>query len=140
MNRGTNHGGSEFASQIFAPDPLSRYQHELVHGAQQSRIPQEIRTLMMAVLEDGISCYRGYFAQPSRTNQKLHDDAEQWIMEDEEGVFSFKNICETLGLNSRQIRNALAHWKTTQLAERPPENTPNSWQSMRRRSRRKEAA
>jgi len=47
---------------IFAPDPLSRFQYEKVHGVKQQQADQEpLRALMLAVLEDGIACFQGYF-------------------------------------------------------------------------------
>jgi len=49
--------GDQLANLIFAPDPLSRFRYEHVHGAQKSPIPPEIRALMFAVLEDGIACF-----------------------------------------------------------------------------------
>ena len=51
--------GDQLANLIFAPDPLSRFRYEHVHGAQKSPIPLEIRALMLAVLEDGIASFQG---------------------------------------------------------------------------------
>ena len=59
----------------------------------------EIRALMLAVLEDGITCFQQYFYQPSRTNEKLFLEAEEWISPNDDDLFSFNNVCETLGLD-----------------------------------------
>ena len=108
--------GDQLANLIFAPDPLSRFRYEHVHGDQKSPIPPEIRALMLAVLEDGIACFQGYFFKPSRTNEKLFLEAEEWINSDDDGVFSFNNVCETLGLSPSELRKGLEQWKERQIA------------------------
>ena len=70
---------------------------------------------MLAVLEDGIACFQGYFFKPSRTHEKLFQEAEEWINSEDEGVFSFNNICETLGLHPGQLRKGLERWKAKQV-------------------------
>ncbi|MGZ8520120.1 MAG: hypothetical protein ACXWX7_08220 [Candidatus Binatia bacterium] len=86
----------QLANLIFAPDPLSCFRYEHVHGGQKSAVPPEIRALMFAVLEDGITCFQQYFSQPSRTNEMLFHDADEWIISNEDGIFSF-NYLRDLG-------------------------------------------
>jgi hypothetical protein len=101
---------------IFAPDPLSRFQYEKVHGKKESQADdQALRALMLALLEDAIACYQGRFFKPSRTNDKLFQEAEEWIHSDDEGVFSFNNVCETLGLHPQRLRKGLEQWKAKQV-------------------------
>lgn len=101
---------------IFAPDPLSRFQHEKVYGMRgTSADDQALRALMLAVLEDAIACFQGRFFKPSRTNDKLFQEAEEWINSEDEGVVSFNNICETLGLHPGQLRKGLERWKAKQV-------------------------
>ncbi len=102
---------------IFSPDPLSRFQHEKVHGVQRgSADDQALRDLMLAVLQDGIACFQGHFFKPSRTNEKLFVEAEEWIYSNDDGVFSFNNVCETLGLDPGRLRKGLDQWKVKQTA------------------------
>ena len=108
--------GDQLANLIFAPDPLSHFHYEHVHGAQKSPIPLEIRALMLAVLEDGIACFQGYFFKPSRTNEKLFLEAEEWIDSNDDEVFSFNNVCETLRLSPSRLRKGLEQWKERQIA------------------------
>lgn len=70
---------------------------------------------MLAVLEDGIFCFQSYFLKPSRSNQRLSREAEEWITAREEGIFSFDNICETLGINHERLRKDLLRWKAKQF-------------------------
>ena len=100
---------------IYSPDPLSRFQYEKVHGAKQDQADHEaVKMLMLAVLEDGIACFQDYFFQPSRTNEKLFHEADEWIHSNDDGVFSFNNICESLGLCPEKLRKGLAGWRAKQ--------------------------
>jgi len=97
------------ADLIFSPDPIARLQHEKVYGAQGGTADdQALRALMVAVLEDAIACFES-------TNANLVQEAEEWISSDEEGVFSFNNVCETLGLDPDRLRKGLLRWKARQM-------------------------
>jgi len=100
----------------FSPDPVSRFQYEKVHEAKKgSAEHQAERDLMLAVLEDGIACFQGYFSKPSRTNEQLFLEAEEWTSSNDDEVFSFNNVCETLGLNPSRLRKGLERWKERQI-------------------------
>ncbi|MBI1995523.1 MAG: hypothetical protein HYV01_11285 [Deltaproteobacteria bacterium] len=71
---------------------------------------------MFAVLEDGIACFQQYFDQPSRTNETLFLEAEEWIDSNDDEVFSFNNVCETLRLSPSRLRKGLEQWKERQIA------------------------
>ena len=110
-----NHG-ENLSQLIFSPDPVSRFQYEKVHGKKHDQADIEaLKALMLAVLEDGIACFQGYYFQPSRTNEKLFQEAEEWIYSEDEGVFSFNTICETLGLDPGRLRKGLEQWKAKQI-------------------------
>ncbi len=97
------------ADLIFSPDPIARLQHEKVYGAQRgSADDRAVRELMLAVLEDAIACFES-------ANAKLVQEAEEWINSNEEGVFSFNNVCETLGLDPDRLRKGLLRWKAQQV-------------------------
>ena len=106
----------DFAHLVFSPDPLMRFQHEKVHGVRSgSADDKALRALMLAVLEDGIACFQGYFFKPSRTHEKLFQEAEEWINSNDDEVFSFNNICETLGLDPERLRKGLEQWMAKQI-------------------------
>jgi len=101
---------------FFSPDPISRFQYEKVHEAKKgSAEHQAERDLMLAVLEDGIACFQGYFSKPSRTNEKLFLEAEEWISSNDDDVFSFNNVCENLGFDPDALRKRLQQWKAKQM-------------------------
>lgn len=115
---------SSVAHHIFSPDPLSRFQYAKVHGERQGQAGDEaLRALMLAVLEDGIACFQAYYFQPSRTNERLFQEADEWIHSDDDAVFSFNNVCETLGLDPANLRKGLEQWKARQMRARIEERS-----------------
>lgn len=127
-----------FTRGMFSPDPLSRLQYEKAHGVKENLAGQQaLKSLMLAVLENGLACFQSYFFQPSATNETLSQEAEEWISSEEEGVFSFNNVCETLGLDPKKIRKGLHQWKAKQmrlpLKERKPLVTNKGKSQIKRR-------
>ena len=117
--------GSEIdriAQTIFSPDPLSRFQYEKVHGKKESQAgDQALKALMLALLEDAIACFQGYFFKPSRASEMLFQEAEEWINSNDDELFSFNNICETLGLDPKNLRKGLEQWRAKQTGVPPEE-------------------
>ena len=127
-----------FPRGLFSPDPLSRFQYESAHGAKENPPGQQaLKSLMLAVLENGLACFQSYLFQPSSSNQKLSQEAEEWISSEEEDVFSFNNVCETLGLDPEKMRKGLRQWKARQmrlpLQERRPLVTNKGKSQIKRR-------
>jgi hypothetical protein len=62
------------------------------------------KRLLAAVLEDAVESYRAYVLAGGR----MFLEAEAWIFSDDnKQTFSFRNICETLGLSPSRIRRSL---------------------------------
>lgn len=133
------HELDSFAQRIFAPDPLIRLQYERSHQSKESfPADQATKALMLAVLEDGIACYQSYFFQPSRTNARLFREAEEWINSEDDGIFSFNSICETLNLHADNLRHGLHRWKSRQAGTRPEDRkrlVPNKGKWLGRRGK-----
>ena len=64
--------------------------------------------LMLAILENAI---RGYLRGPGdRDNEQRAEftEAEKWLREDDaSGLFSFRNLCESLAIDPRWLRQSL---------------------------------
>lgn len=72
--------------------------------------------LMFAILEEGISCFQRQLFARTQKGKNLFREAEAWILEqNSDGIFSFENICDTLGLSSNYLRAGLTAWKNQQL-------------------------
>ncbi len=97
-------------ASLFQPDTVSPAQYlETVCRKTHLEAEQE---LMLAVLEDAVTCFHGYFAARDKTETRLFREAEDWILQQEKSncLFSFDNVCESLGLNPGYIREGLLRW------------------------------
>ena len=87
------------------------------YGRNDKEIEPEKR-LMLAILEDAVWCFKKYlFAPEDSRNEYEFRGAEDWILDkNNEWLFSFNNICDTLGFNSSYIRQGFLRWKEKQLS------------------------
>ncbi len=75
------------------------------------------KRLMLAVLEDAISCFQKHAGATKGRGQRLFKEAEEWLFDgDPAWVFSFEAICSMLDLDPTYLREGLARWKTQFLA------------------------
>ena len=105
-------------ASLFQPDTVSPAQYlETVRRKTHLEAEQE---LMLAVLEDAVTCFQVHFAARDKQKTRLFREAEEWILlqEKSDWLFSFDNICETLGLNPGYIREGLLRWRYHRLRER----------------------
>ncbi len=108
----------ESVASLFQPDTVLPAQYlETVCRKIHRDAEQE---LVLAVLEDAVSCFQKYFAARDKIGRRLFREAEEWILlqEKSDWLFSFDNICETLGLNPGYIREGLLRWRYHRLRER----------------------
>jgi hypothetical protein len=66
------------------------------------------RILMLAVLEDAIYCLQKQATCARGRNKRLFDETINWVQtENDEWLFSFENVCDTVGLNAGRLRRSL---------------------------------
>ena len=110
-NRSTRPMG-EHADSLLQGNPLSS--SEFFETCKPRTYLEPERVLMLAILQDAITCLQKYVAFGSRGNRRLFDEAKDWIESDNsEWLFSFNNVCEAVGLNPRYLRPRLI--KMTEL-------------------------
>jgi hypothetical protein len=108
---------SERFASLFQPDTL--IPQEYLETFKRRTHLQPEKRLMLAVLEDGIACFQKYVAACDTKGKKYFQETEQWVMEEpNERLFSFNNVCETLGLDADYLRRGLMCWKTAALEKR----------------------
>src|SRR5215510_3662828 len=93
--------------KLFEPDAILPTQFYAMFKNNQYREPE--RRLMVAILEDAVSCLS---TDPHRCNLrqgKQYEEAKLWVSTDDEGewIFSFRNICEVLGMDPGYLRRGL---------------------------------
>lgn len=99
------------------PDTLLAY--EFLEHSRGSRHPEPETRLMVAILEDAVGCFQKYLAAKDPQGKESFREAEAWILAQEpDWLFSFDNICETLGLDPNYLREGLLRWKEAKLGER----------------------
>ena len=109
--------GERFAS-LFQPDTL--IPQEYLETFKRRTHLQPEKRLMLAVLEDGVACFQKYATAQDTRGKKYFQETEAWVLEEpSERLFSFDNICETLGLNGDYLRRGLMTWKRVALETCP---------------------
>lgn len=72
--------------------------------------------LMLAVLQDAVEYFQKYVLARNPGGKQRFQEAEEWFLEkDGEALYSFENICETLGLHPDYIRQGLLVWKEARI-------------------------
>ena len=87
---------------------FSKQQNDDGMGAEKS--------LMYAVLKDGIRCFYKHVGATRRKHRRMSAEAEEWLLEDSwDYPFAFRVICDTLGIDPDCLRQRLIAWKEAEL-------------------------
>jgi hypothetical protein len=77
------------------------------------------KSLMYAVLKDGIRCFYKHVGAKRRKYRKMSMEAEEWILDDSyDYAFGFRVICDLLGIDADCLRRRLLDWKEAELRRR----------------------
>src|SRR5262245_18402949 len=72
--------------------------------------------LMLAVLENAVECFQKHVLARKPSRKQLFQEAEEWFLDKEsEALYTFENICDTLGFHPDYIRQGLMAWKDAKL-------------------------
>mgnify|MGYP003290705366 CR=1 FL=1 len=106
---------SEDTGRLFEPDTVLAAQFYATYKTSPYKQP-ELR-LMAAVLEDAISSLSIKPHPATARQRKELEDARHWFAaeDDDEWIFSFRNICEALGIDPAYLRRGLIRWAATEL-------------------------
>lgn len=81
---------------------------------------QPEKRLMLAVLEDAVGIYQKCAVAAATAGRRDFLEAQSWIESDDvRWPFSFRNICEALGLEPDALRRGLWAWRERQRALPP---------------------
>ena len=88
----------------------------LIEAVYKKTIREGEERLMLAVLESAVEDFQKYVLARKPSGKKLFQQAEEWFLEkDSDELYSFENICDTLGLHPDPIRKGLLVWKEAKL-------------------------
>ena len=105
----------EKIASLFERDTLAAA--EYFNNLRTRTLVEPEKKLMLAILEDAVTCFQENVRAQSGKEKRLFDEAEQWFLEGRgEWIFSFRNVCELLGLNPEYLRGGLMRWKQKSLA------------------------
>ena len=89
---------------------------EIIQGVYKRTIRDGEERLMFAVLENAVEYFQKYVLARNPGGKQRFQEAEEWFLEKEnEALYSFESICETLGLHPDHIRKGLMVWKEAKL-------------------------
>src|SRR5436309_12009922 len=73
---------------------------------------------MLSVLEDAIACFQKYIFARDGKGKMLFQEAEEWVQErGGDWLFSFANVCETLGFDPEYLRQGIKSQRFTHRSE-----------------------
>lgn len=102
------------ALAVFQLDILSREQYLATFQRKILLSPE--KTLMLAVLRDAVACFQEYAGAQEQRKRQLFLETEEWILsEDNFYLFSFENVCASLGIDANYLRRGLMRWKNKTL-------------------------
>lgn len=105
-------------SNLFEPDTLA--QAQFFDAAKRTHPAAPERRLMAAVLEDAVATLTTDQRRCSRRQRREFDETMRWVVDrsDKGWVFSFINVCDSLGLDPAFLRAGLLR-KVRQLGDTP---------------------
>jgi hypothetical protein len=107
----------ERVTSLFQPDTLLPEQYLDTFRRKLHLEPE--KKLMLAVLEDAIACFQKYVFARDGKGKMLFQEAEDWVQDTNgDWLFSFANVCETLGFNPDYMRQGLVQWKAEKFESR----------------------
>jgi hypothetical protein len=97
-------------------DLLGQQYYDLVAAR---RPPNGPRTLMFAVLEDGIRCYLANMHATRPARRRQFEEAKAWIENRRDiGAFAFETLCQTFDIDPEKLRKQLRTMSGTKLPRR----------------------
>ena len=107
---------TEMVVPLFQIDPSTPAQFLETLTRKDSLEPE--KRLMLAVLEDGVHCFKKYLFARDRKGRALFREIEEWMLDEEsDWIFSFNNICESLELDPQYVRRGLMRWKEKEIGK-----------------------
>jgi hypothetical protein len=103
-------GIDEKIASLFQPDTLIEAQY--FDNLRRNTLFEPEKRLIWAILEDAIHSFQDNMWSQDRRGKRLFEQAEEWITKTgRDWIFSFENVCETLGFNPEYVRQGLLRWK-----------------------------
>jgi hypothetical protein len=101
----------ERIGSLFQPDTLLGEDYAANFRRKLPLQPE--RTLLLAILEDGVRCYQENIYASGGKRRTLFEEARDWLFSDDTEWFcSFVSVCTLLNLEPNYIRRGLRQWES----------------------------
>jgi hypothetical protein len=121
-----NLNADERIGSLFQPDTLLG--HQYFDNLRCKTLLEPEKSLMLAVLEDGVRSFQENLLAQSGKKRLLFEEAQKWLWSDDSAwPFSFVSICAHLGFDPGYIRRGLRNWleqKQTLAVDEKPKSIP----------------
>lgn len=94
----------------------ARLAEEYVEQLRRRSYDEGEKKLMLAVLQEALNNFVQFVSAKDPVGRERHAEVERWFLEnDGEWLFSFKNICDSLGMDPAYLRTGLIRLKEGRL-------------------------
>ena len=106
----SDYAGEDKIASLFQPDTVLSEQY--FENLRRKTYFEPEKRLMLAVLEDAVRCFQDNLHARTSKRKRLFDETEDWIVTaSDDYVFSFRHVCEALGLSPEYLRQGMLRWK-----------------------------
>jgi hypothetical protein len=83
---------------------------------------EAVKRLMCAILEDALRCFERNLQACTTLRRREFREAENWLFSrsEGEGLFSFENVCDALGVDPNRLRRAISQRRASVLTCQTP--------------------
>jgi hypothetical protein len=107
----------EGLNDLFEPDVLLPVQY--FAALKRKKYSCGEHRLLIAIMQDAIECFQKHVHARDTKRRQLYMDAELWVTDqNDDGPFSFDNVCDLLGMNPDYLRVGLLDWRDRERARR----------------------
>ena len=87
---------------------------DFIDNVWKTRVRNGEQRLMLAILKEALDSFFKHLGATDKKGKAIFQEAEGWIREKDNGwIFSFENVCESVGINASYLRVGLFRRKAS---------------------------
>jgi hypothetical protein len=93
---------------------------DFIDNVRKTRVRSGEQRLMLAILKEALDSFFKHLGATDEKGKAIFQEVEGWIREkDNQWIFSFENVCESVGINVSYLRAELCRRMESEPARRP---------------------
>jgi hypothetical protein len=93
---------------------------DFIDNVWKTRFRSGEQRLMLAILKEALDSFFKHLRAADGRGKAIYQEVEGWIREkDNDWIFSFENVCESVGINASYLRAGLCRRMESEPARRP---------------------